>query len=399
MGASRLLRAWTLGPVLGAFAASACVTVRATSPPPPPPRQVTAITFYDSLAPHGEWIFISGFGRVWRPWRHVVGVGFIPYSTGGHWEYTPYGWVFVSDWEWGRTVYHYGRWFLVPGEGWLWMPDTVWGPAWVEWRYGGGYVCWAPLPPPRVTVIVATYRPVWHVVPTPYFPHGRHVRHLLPEHEATPVLMRAPRVPPRGQTTGERWHIGPPAYAVGAEAKEQVRVRNIQRPEPLPSTVLEVPKAARVRQLPSPGQRAGPQDERETARGRVEPQPGPPPGRAREPARVEPEHRPPPPVQVEPERRPTPPLRVQPEPRPTPPARVAPAGERRRTEPATPPPPSGDPRNRPVQGAEPRPLPRAPSGEERPAPRVRPAPVTKPEERSTPRPTKRPNEAEPRRRP
>ena len=27
------------------------------------------------------------------------------------------------------------------------MPGTVWGPAWVSWQYGGGYVGWAPLPP------------------------------------------------------------------------------------------------------------------------------------------------------------------------------------------------------------------------------------------------------------
>jgi hypothetical protein len=34
-----------------------------------------------------------------------------------------------------------------PRFGWLWTPGTVWGPAWVSWQYGGGYVGWAPLPP------------------------------------------------------------------------------------------------------------------------------------------------------------------------------------------------------------------------------------------------------------
>ncbi|HYX92416.1 MAG TPA: DUF6600 domain-containing protein, partial [Myxococcaceae bacterium] len=111
MRASRLFRA--LGLVaLGALASSACVTVQAAPPPPvpaAPPPVTTSVTFYDALAPYGEWIFIPGFGRCWRPWRHTVGVGFVPYTTGGHWEYTQFGWVFVSPWEWGATVFHYGR--------------------------------------------------------------------------------------------------------------------------------------------------------------------------------------------------------------------------------------------------------------------------------------------------
>jgi len=27
------------------------------------------------------------------------------------------------------------------------MPDDVWGPAWVEWRYDDEYIGWAPLRP------------------------------------------------------------------------------------------------------------------------------------------------------------------------------------------------------------------------------------------------------------
>jgi hypothetical protein len=34
-----------------------------------------------------------------------------------------------------------------PYYGWVWVPDTVWGPAWVGWREGGNYIGWAPLPP------------------------------------------------------------------------------------------------------------------------------------------------------------------------------------------------------------------------------------------------------------
>jgi hypothetical protein len=29
----------------------------------------------------------------------------------------------------------------------VWTPGTVWGPAWVTWRYYDGFAGWAPLPP------------------------------------------------------------------------------------------------------------------------------------------------------------------------------------------------------------------------------------------------------------
>jgi len=34
--------------------------------------------------------------------------------------------------------------------GWVWTPDTVWGPAWVVWRSAGDRCGWAPLPPRAV---------------------------------------------------------------------------------------------------------------------------------------------------------------------------------------------------------------------------------------------------------
>src|SRR5437870_5475579 len=43
----------------------------------------------------------------------------------------------------------------------------VWGPAWVNWRYGAGYVTWSPLGPPGV---VFGYRhPAWVAVPEQHF--------------------------------------------------------------------------------------------------------------------------------------------------------------------------------------------------------------------------------------
>ena len=100
--------------------------------------------FYEPLARHGYWVEIPSYGRCWYPayvehdWR--------PY-TEGYWLWTDDGWYWESTESWAWATYHYGRWTLDPYYGWVWVPDTVWGPAWVSWRGGGEYVGWAPLPP------------------------------------------------------------------------------------------------------------------------------------------------------------------------------------------------------------------------------------------------------------
>jgi hypothetical protein len=109
--------------------------------------------FYDSLSPYGNWISIAGYGPCWRPTTCAINPGWQPYCDGGHWAYTDCGWCWVSDYSWGWAPFHYGRWFHSVRWGWCWAPDTVWGPAWVSWRYNGGYCGWAALPP------AACYRP------------------------------------------------------------------------------------------------------------------------------------------------------------------------------------------------------------------------------------------------
>ncbi len=99
--------------------------------------------FRDDLAPYGQWVNLSGSGWVWSPYN--LPAGWRPYSL-GHWVLTDYGWTWASDEDFGWAVYHYGRWNLTPNYGWVWVPGTEWGPAWVAWHEGGGYVGWAPLP-------------------------------------------------------------------------------------------------------------------------------------------------------------------------------------------------------------------------------------------------------------
>ena len=100
--------------------------------------------FYENLAPYGQWIDDPKYGYVWSP---TADESFRPYYTNGHWAMTDYGNTWVSDYPWGWACFHYGRWTYDNYYGWLWIPGSDWGPAWVSWRYGDGYYGWAPLGP------------------------------------------------------------------------------------------------------------------------------------------------------------------------------------------------------------------------------------------------------------
>ncbi|MCX2452832.1 hypothetical protein OQX61_16270 [Pedobacter sp. PLR] len=108
-------------------------------------EDVSLQSFYDELSPYGTWIQDPQYGYVWRP--DVDQEDFRPYYSNGRWAMTEYGNTWVSDYEWGWAPFHYGRWVYNRYRQWLWIPDTVWGPAWVSWRSGGGYYGWAPLSP------------------------------------------------------------------------------------------------------------------------------------------------------------------------------------------------------------------------------------------------------------
>ncbi len=99
--------------------------------------------FYSNLSPYGEWIDCN-LGYVWRP-AHL-NPGWRPYLY-GHWTWSDYGWYWVSAEPYGWATFHYGRWYYDDYYGWIWIPDDVWGPAWVEWRYDDDYLGWAPLGP------------------------------------------------------------------------------------------------------------------------------------------------------------------------------------------------------------------------------------------------------------
>ena len=121
--------------------------VDAAPAPTAQPANVTHNYFNDSLSPYGTWIEVEGYGRCWQPTVVVVNRGWQPYGDRGRWVYSDAGWYWLSDYSWGATTFHYGRWFNHARWGWCWWPDSVWAPSWVSWRYSGDYCGWAPLPP------------------------------------------------------------------------------------------------------------------------------------------------------------------------------------------------------------------------------------------------------------
>jgi hypothetical protein len=100
--------------------------------------------FFDELSPHGDWVTVGNYGHCWRP--RGIDRGWQPYLN-GEWLYTEDGWTWVSYDPWGGDPYHYGTWSRSDAYGWVWIPGTIWAPAWVTWYVGENDIGWAPVPP------------------------------------------------------------------------------------------------------------------------------------------------------------------------------------------------------------------------------------------------------------
>jgi hypothetical protein len=108
-------------------------------------QDVSVDFFYNNLN-GGSWVEVGNYGYCWQPDVAVSDSSWRPYAD-GYWAYTDEGWTWVSYEDFGWATYHYGRWVRLADYGWVWKPGYEWGPAWVSWRFGGGYAGWAPLPP------------------------------------------------------------------------------------------------------------------------------------------------------------------------------------------------------------------------------------------------------------
>ncbi len=157
-------------------------------------------TSFDVLDEYGWWVELPEFGLAWKPdveqsWR--------PY-TYGHWIWTDQGWYWAGYEPFAWIVYHYGYWYHDAQQGWFWLEGHEWSPSRVAWILGDDYVGWAPMPPPRATLIEPWQEgssALWAYVPYSGFTHenpsrssgGSTVRH--PGDNRTPgVTHKGPEV-------------------------------------------------------------------------------------------------------------------------------------------------------------------------------------------------------------
>lgn len=179
-------------------------------------------TFEPVLSPYGAWVDDPTYGYVWVPDASVVGSNFQPYVTAGHWSYTDEGYYWASDYEWGWAPFHYGRWVWIDGRGWSWVAGARYSPAWVDWRYGGGYIGWGPMYPHycwhggSVMWINAGPTP-WVFAPSNRFFDPQPVHAIAPPAQAPGIVASThPYAPPvNGGYQGQKPFVGPDPKVAG----------------------------------------------------------------------------------------------------------------------------------------------------------------------------------------
>lgn len=193
-----------------------------------PGESVPVESFYDELAPYGQWMQYPGYGNAWQP---NAGPDFQPYATGGHWVMTEYGNTWVSDYNWGWAPFHYGRWIYDPAYGgWLWLPGSDWAPAWVSWRSGGGYYGWAPLGPGvNVNVNINIPAPYWTFVPQVYFNQRNWYNYCVPRPRVVNIYQNTTIINNYYRTNNRAYAYGPPRGDIERYTRQPVQVYRIDQ--------------------------------------------------------------------------------------------------------------------------------------------------------------------------
>ena len=176
-------------------------------------------TFQPALQPYGTWVDDPVYGTVWVPNPDEVGSNFQPYVSNGHWTESDQGYYWASDYQWGWATFHYGRWVWVDNGGWVWIPGARYSPAWVEWRYGNGYVGWGPMYPHYCW---HGYSTVWiNAGPTPYVfaPSGSfyhpHPSSVIVAPSAAPGMVSSTQPYAPKPLVGQKPFVGPDAKSAG----------------------------------------------------------------------------------------------------------------------------------------------------------------------------------------
>ena len=94
---------------------------------------------------YGEWIWHDLVGYVWRPHFNdsYPGGSWRPYAHGS-WQAVGKQMFWIPAEPWGWVPYHLGIWHWDKKRGWLWIPGSVFAPAWAAWDFFFGYYAWRP---------------------------------------------------------------------------------------------------------------------------------------------------------------------------------------------------------------------------------------------------------------
>ncbi len=95
---------------------------------------------------YGEWLWDSLYGYVWRPFLNDQSYPWgrwMPYYQ-GRWTSVQGQLFWVPSEPWGWVPYHLGIWMWNKKKGWMWIPGSVFAPAWVDWTFSRGLFCWRP---------------------------------------------------------------------------------------------------------------------------------------------------------------------------------------------------------------------------------------------------------------
>ena len=183
--------------------------------------------FYDELSPYGDWVKDARYGYIWLP---AVRGDFHPYGTEGHWVMTEYGNTWVSYYEWGWAPFHYGRWYFDDYfQSWAWIPGYDWGPAWVNWRTGGGYYGWAPLGPGmsiQVSVNIPSFH--WVFIPNRHIHHHYAYRYYAPQKTKVKIYNNTTIINNTVVYNNRNYVGGPQRREVERITRNPVQVYNVQ---------------------------------------------------------------------------------------------------------------------------------------------------------------------------
>jgi len=118
-----------------------------TAIPKPIQKLPPAVFYFAQYYGHqyGEWLWDDFYGYVWRPFidNGAYPWGWSPYYA-GRWSYSGGQMFWVPQEPWGWIPYHLGIWQWDKKHGWVWLPGSMFAPAWVTWDFYFGYASWRP---------------------------------------------------------------------------------------------------------------------------------------------------------------------------------------------------------------------------------------------------------------